>query len=70
MQYEDESFEDVIADLERMYNVNIRVEKQTVQNLKISTSFRREIGIEEALQILCKLTDSNLKESDGYYTIQ
>ncbi len=70
MSYEDESFEDIIADLERVYNVNIDVTNNAIRNLKVSTSFRREIGIEQALQILCKLTDTNLEQTSGLYTIQ
>jgi ferric-dicitrate binding protein FerR (iron transport regulator) len=70
MSYEDESFEDIIADLEKLYNVKIRIENDTIRTLKVSTSFRREIGIEQALQVLCKLTDTMLRQSDGWYVIQ
>jgi ferric-dicitrate binding protein FerR (iron transport regulator) len=70
MVYEDERLEDIIADLERMYNVKIRIENASIQNLQISTSFRREIGIEQALEILCKLTDTGLKQTAGEYIIQ
>jgi len=70
MSYDDEAFEDIIADLERLYNVKIRVDNAAVRPLKISTSFRREIGIEQALQVLCKLTDASLKQADGWYIIQ
>ena len=70
MVYEDENFEDIINDLQRVYDVNIRVENEAVRNLKISTSFRRQIGIEQALQVLCKLIDAELKQSDGIYIIR
>ena len=70
MVYDDESFEDIIADLERMYNVNIKITNDAIRNLKVSTSFQREIGIEQALHILCKLTDTNLEQSAGLYIIQ
>jgi transmembrane sensor len=70
MSYDDEAFEDIVADLERLYNVKIRIDNEAIRTLKVSTSFRREIGIEEALQVLCKLTDTNLQQSDGWYIIQ
>lgn len=70
MSYEDESFEDIVADLERLYNVKIRIDNDAIRALKVSTSFRREIGIEQALQVLCKLTDTMLRQSDGWYVIQ
>jgi len=70
MSYDDEAFEDIVADLERLYNVKIRIENDAIRALKVSTSFRREIGIEQALQVLCKLTDTMLRQSDGWYIIQ
>jgi len=70
MSYEDESFEDIIADLQRLYNVNIKIDNASIRKLKVSTSFRREIGIEQALQVLCQLTDTVLKQENGLYTIQ
>jgi ferric-dicitrate binding protein FerR (iron transport regulator) len=68
--YEDETFEDIIADMERMYNANIRIVNNSLPGQKISTSFKREIGVEQALQVLCKLTDTELKQADGSYLIQ
>lgn len=70
MSYEDESFEDIVADLERLYNVKIRIDNDAIRTLRVSTSFRREIGIEQALQVLCKLTDTMLRQADGWYIIQ
>jgi ferric-dicitrate binding protein FerR (iron transport regulator) len=68
--YEDETLDDIISDMQRIYNVNIRINNKSIQDLTISTSFKREIGIEQALQVLCKLTDTELKEADGVYLIQ
>jgi ferric-dicitrate binding protein FerR (iron transport regulator) len=70
MSYEDEAFEDIIADLERLYNVRIRIDNASIRTLKVSTAFRREIGIEQALQVLCKLTDTMLRQTEGWYVIQ
>ncbi|MBS1946609.1 MAG: FecR domain-containing protein [Bacteroidetes bacterium] len=70
MAYDDEVFEDVVSDMERVYNVTIHVKDENISNLKITTSFGREIGVEEALGILCRLTDTNLTESKGTYIIQ
>lgn len=70
MSYDDEALEDIVADLERLYNVRIRIDNDAIRNLKISTSFRREIGIEQALQVLCRLTDTTLSQSDGWYIIE
>lgn len=68
--YDDEMINDIIADLERIYDVTIHVQKETLVNERISTSFRREIGIEQALQVLCNLTDTQLKLVNNIYVIQ
>jgi len=70
MSYDDEAFEDIVADLERLYNAKIRIDNDAIRTLKVSTSFRREIGIEGALQVLCRLTDTMLRQSNGWYIIQ
>ena len=70
MSYDDEELGDIVADLERLYNVKIRIDSEAIRKLRISTSFRREIGIEQALQVLCRLTDATLRQSGGWYIIQ
>lgn len=68
--YDDEAIGDIIADMERIYNADIRIANDSIAAMKISTSFKREIGIEQALQVLCKLTDTYLKQMDGSYIMQ
>jgi transmembrane sensor len=68
--YDDETISDIVADLERIYDVTIRVQNEMLANERISTSFKREIGIEPALQVLCNVTDSRLKLVDNMYVIQ
>lgn len=70
MVFDDEPLSGIIADMERIYNVSIRVASPATQKLRISTSFRKEIGIEQALQVLCRLTDSGLKIEENVYIIQ
>lgn len=68
--FDDQELEDIISDMERIYNVSIYISNDELEELKISTSFKREIGVEQALQVLCKLTDTQLKQKDGTYIIQ
>lgn len=67
--YDDESIMDIIADLERMYNVSIKVNDITVNNMRISTSFNRQTGVEQALQIICSLTERKMVQRNGQYFI-
>jgi transmembrane sensor len=70
LAYDDETMEDIIADLERVYDVSIHIANQSVNQMRISTTFERGKGVEQALQVLCKLTETNLKQAEGRYTIQ
>jgi len=70
LYYDDETMEAVISDLQRVYNVNIKISQNKTKNLRLSTSFRREIGISQALEILCNLSDTQLYEKNGIYLIQ
>jgi ferric-dicitrate binding protein FerR (iron transport regulator) len=70
LQYDDETIRDIVADLERNYDVTIQVQSETLANERITTSFRREIGIENALKVICNLTDTRLKLENNKYVIQ
>ncbi|WP_205508411.1 FecR family protein [Longitalea arenae] len=68
--YDDETISDIVADLERIYDVHIRLDNEALARERISTSFRREIGIEPALQVLCNLTDTRLQLINNVYVIK
>ena len=70
MVYDDETLADIAADLERVYDVHIRIQNTALKNLQVSTSFKREIGVEPALNILCRLTDAQLTLENGVFNIQ
>jgi transmembrane sensor len=67
--YDDENLGDIISDLKRVYNVEISLDNRSLHDLKISTSFKKEIGIDQALQVLCKLTDTELKQNGSEYIL-
>jgi ferric-dicitrate binding protein FerR (iron transport regulator) len=70
LAYDNETLEDIVKDLERVYNVSIRIMEPGIGEVKISTSFRRNVGAKKALEVLCRLTDKNLNISEGTYIIQ
>lgn len=70
LAYDNETLEDIVKDLERVYNVNIRITEPGMEEIKISTSFRRDVGAEKALEVLCRLTDKHLLRQEGIYIIQ
>jgi hypothetical protein len=58
-----------LHDLERNYNVTINLTANDLEQEVVTTSFRRDIGVEEALDILCELTNTQLKKEKGKYQI-
>lgn len=69
MVYEKERFIDVLADFKRVYNVDILLSDTGLENKELTFSFRRDIGIKEALLLLCKLTGSELDGENGKFII-
>jgi ferric-dicitrate binding protein FerR (iron transport regulator) len=60
---------DIVKDLERNYNVSIELAAPSLEQEVVTTSFRRDIGVEEALDILCGLTNTRLRKENGTYMI-
>jgi ferric-dicitrate binding protein FerR (iron transport regulator) len=70
ISYEDETMGDILRDLEHLYNTEINVTDQSLLNMRITTSFNRSIGKEQALKIICKLVDKQLGNRNGHYVIE
>lgn len=68
--YRDEIFADIISDMEQIYNTRITIENKELYPILATTSFNQDIGIEEALSILCKLVDAHLVVLDKGYLIK
>jgi transmembrane sensor len=60
LSYDDEPLQEVINDLQRVYNVDISLKRTDLKNTVITTSFTRDIGPKKALEILSNLTDTKL----------
>ncbi|MBX3256817.1 MAG: FecR domain-containing protein [Chitinophagaceae bacterium] len=58
--YDEAMLTDVVTDLERIYNAKITIADKEKARKKIAITFRREIGIEEALERVCRLTHTRL----------
>ncbi len=68
--FDDESLGDIVADIQRIYNITIHLSDRIDKEALFSTTFRKEIGIEQALQVLCRLTDTEFSKKEGEYIIQ
>lgn len=67
--YRDEIFVDIISDMEQIYNTKITIENKNLYPISVTTSFNQDIGVEEALSILCKLVDAQLIVREKEYQI-
>ena len=69
LSYTSRPLGDILKDLERNYNVTIELTAGNLEQEIVTTSFRRDIGVGEALDILCGLTDAQLRKENGKYLI-
>ncbi|THU30364.1 DUF4974 domain-containing protein [Niastella caeni] len=70
LYYKDEMLADIIADLQRVFNVSIQVKRNTLKEVVTTAAFNKDIGIRQALDILCRITDGRLSQKNGIYIIE
>ena len=68
--YEDIAFEDIVKDLQNVFNVEIKIEDPAISQLTINTSFNRDIGAQKAVAILCRITKRQLLNKNGMLIIK
>lgn len=67
LEYEDEPIKDILLDLERVYQTHVQLDVEGIEEKEITLSTRVEMGINQALDIICKLTDTELRRvSNGF----
>lgn len=69
LSFDSRPLTDILKDLERNYSVTIELADATLAQEIVTTSFRRDVGVEEALNILCQATNTVLKKENGKYII-
>lgn len=70
LYYKDEVLADIITDLQRVFNEPIQINNASLNEVRTTVSFNKEIGIQKALEIICRITDSRLSKKDGVYIIE
>jgi len=68
--YDDYAIGDIVADLERVYDVDITVENPAISNLRVSTAFKRHNGVKKAMEVLSELADAELIQEGGKYMLK
>jgi ferric-dicitrate binding protein FerR (iron transport regulator) len=68
--YDNAALEDIVKDLQNVFNAVILIEDADVGRLSVTTSFSRDIGAEKALEILARLTNKKVINQNGALIIK
>lgn len=68
--YKDELLEDIVADLQRTFKDSIVIQSPALKKTSLTISFDQQKGLQQALYMLCRATDSRLSNKDGVFTIE
>lgn len=70
LSYDALKLEDILVDLERVFNVRIELTNRKLSDEVITTSFDKGDGINSVLKTLCLLTGTNFKKDNQVYIIE
>lgn len=68
--YKDETLEAIVADLQRAFKDSIVIKNPNLKGVLVTGSFIKYEGIQQALGVICRLTDTRLSKKDGIYIIE
>ena len=70
LYYKDERLADIVADLQRVFNASIQINKASLKEEITTVSFNKNTGLAKALAIICRITDARLAVNNGIYIIE
>ena len=70
LYYKDERLADIVADLQRVFNASIQINKASLKEEITTVSFNKNTGLNKALAIICRITDGRLAINNGIYIIE
>ena len=70
LYYKDEPLGDIIADLQRVFNDSIQIRNDSLKSVVTTAAFNKNIGLHNALNILCRITDGRLSKKNGIHIIE
>jgi ferric-dicitrate binding protein FerR (iron transport regulator) len=68
--YKDEPVKDIMADLQRVFNNSIVIKRAALEQEVITVSFNKSSGLQQALEIVCRITDAKLSKQQGTFIIE
>jgi transmembrane sensor len=70
LYYKDEMLAEIIADLQRVFKDSIQIKNNSLKEVVTTAAFNKNIGLSNALDILCRITDGKLSKKNGIYIIE
>lgn len=70
LYYKDETLGDIVADLQRVFKDSIQINNKELKETVTTAAFNKDIGVQHALDILCRITDGRLSKKNGVYVIE
>ncbi|MEP7107202.1 MAG: FecR domain-containing protein [Ferruginibacter sp.] len=70
LEYDDASLEDIVKDLQNVFNTEIKIGDTALSRLNVTTSFNRDMGAEKALEILARLINKKVINQHGILIIK
>jgi len=68
--YKDEMLEDIVADLQRVFKDSVEIKNASLRKTMITISLNKSRGIHDALEMICRTTDSRLSDKNGIFIIE
>lgn len=68
--YKDETVGDIVADLQRVFKDSISIKNSSLKRTMITLSFNKNDGLQHALEMISRTTDSRLTNRNGIFTIE
>lgn len=68
--YKDETLEDIVADLQRVFKDSIIIKNAALKDVMTTGVFNKHMDIQQVLELICKVIDSRLSKKDGIFIIE
>jgi len=70
LAYRDEMLKDIAADLERVFNDSIEIKTVALQKTLMTFSINKKMGLQRALDMICRITGGQLSHERGIFIIE
>ena len=69
LEYEDETLASIVADIARVYGIQIELKSESLSQKLVTTAMRKDIGPAQVLHIICTLTDIKMTHENNKYIL-